>query len=33
LITKIYYLNQVVLVRFVLTHPEYHRGGWKDDCA
>lgn len=32
LIARIYYTNQVLLVRFVLTHPEYSRGGWKNDC-
>lgn len=32
LITKIYYEDQTVLIRFVLTHPEYDRGKWKDDC-
>ena len=32
LITKIFYREQTVLVRFVLTHPEYDRGGWKNDC-
>jgi mRNA interferase HigB len=32
LITKINYRSQVVYIRFVLTHPEYSRGGWKDDC-
>ena len=32
LITKIYYQHQTVLVRFVLTHQEYSKGGWKDDC-
>ena len=30
--TKIYYRHQTVLLRFVLTHPEYDRGGWKNDC-
>ncbi|MGH9840718.1 MAG: type II toxin-antitoxin system HigB family toxin [Blastocatellia bacterium] len=32
LITKIYYDDQTVLIRIVLTHPEYDRGRWKDDC-
>ena len=32
LITKIYYQHQTVLVRFVLTHPEYDRERWKNDC-
>jgi mRNA interferase HigB len=32
LITKIYYQQQTVLIRFVLTHAEYGREGWKNDC-
>ena len=32
LIAKLYYKDQVVLVRAVLTHAEYDREGWKDDC-
>ena len=32
LIAKVYYISQVLLVRFVLTHGEYDRGGWKHDC-
>ena len=32
LVSKIYYPSQVVLIRFVLTHAEYDRGRWKDDC-
>jgi len=32
LITKIYYEDQTVLIRFVLTHTEYDRERWKDDC-
>jgi mRNA interferase HigB len=32
LITKIYYEDQTVLLRFVLTHPEYDREKWKNDC-
>jgi mRNA interferase HigB len=32
LVAKVYYINQVLLVRFVLTHGEYDRGGWKHDC-
>jgi mRNA interferase HigB len=31
-ISKIYYRNRTVLVRFVLTHAEYDKGNWKDDC-
>lgn len=32
LITKIYYQQQTVLIRFVLTHADYDREGWKNDC-
>jgi mRNA interferase HigB len=32
LITKIYYDDQTVLVRFVLTHAEYDKETWKNDC-
>ena len=32
LITKIYYPNKVVLVRFVLTHAEYDKKIYKNDC-
>ena len=32
LIAKVYYEDQTVLVRFVLTHAEYDREKWKDDC-
>ncbi|PYV05641.1 MAG: hypothetical protein DMG10_04320 [Acidobacteria bacterium] len=32
LITKIYYEDQTVLIRFVLTHTEYGGEKWKDDC-
>lgn len=32
LISKIYYPNKTVLVRIVLTHPEYDKGSWKHDC-
>lgn len=33
LITKIYYEDQTVLIRFVLTHAEYDKEKWKDDCS
>lgn len=33
LVTKIYYADQVVLVRAVLTHAEYSKEGWKSDCT
>jgi len=33
LITKIKYAKQAVYIRFVLTHAEYDRGRWKDDCG
>ncbi len=32
LITKIYYQQQTVLIRFILTHSEYDRERWKNDC-
>jgi len=32
LITKIKYKKQVIYIRFILTHPDYDKGGWKDDC-
>lgn len=32
LISKIYYPSKVLLVRFVLTHADYDKGRWKDDC-
>ena len=31
LITKIFY-PETILVRNVLTHAEYDKGGWKNDC-
>ena len=32
LITKINYKRKIIYVRFVLTHNEYDRDKWKDDC-
>jgi mRNA interferase HigB len=32
LITKIYYPAKRVLIRFVLTHAEYNKKRYKDDC-
>ena len=32
LVAKIFYKKQLVLIRFVLTHKEYDRRAWKDDC-
>jgi len=32
LITRISYTRQRVYVRYVLTHAEYDKGKWKDDC-
>jgi mRNA interferase HigB len=29
LITEVFFASQVILVRHVLTHTEYDRGGWK----
>lgn len=33
LITAIKYYSQTVYILHVLTHPEYDKGRWKDDCA
>lgn len=33
LVTKINYRWKMVYVRFVLTHAEYDKGGYADDCA
>jgi mRNA interferase HigB len=32
LITKIYYRHKKVFIRYVMTHGEYDKGAWKDDC-
>ncbi len=32
LISKIYYDDQVILLRHILTHAEYDMGRWKNDC-
>lgn len=32
IITKIYYRHQTILVRAVLTHAEYDKDEWKNDC-
>ena len=32
LITKIKFERQTVYIRFLLTHREYNKGGWKNDC-
>jgi mRNA interferase HigB len=32
LITKIFYPNRKVLIRFVMTHAEYNKKGYKNDC-
>lgn len=29
LITEVFFASQVILVRYVLTHAEYDKGGWK----
>lgn len=31
-ITKVKYGKQTMYIRFVLTHAEYSKGGWKNDC-
>lgn len=33
LITKIYYEDRTVLIRFVFAHSEYDHEEWKDDCS
>jgi mRNA interferase HigB len=33
LVTKIFYLRKRVLIRFVMTHKEYDKGVWKNDCS
>ena len=33
LISKIFYKDRIVLIRFVLTHGQYDKEGWKDDCG
>ena len=33
LITKIDYAYQKVFIKYVLTHPEYDKGKWKDVCG
>jgi mRNA interferase HigB len=33
LITKINFRRQIVYIRFILTHKEYSKEGWKDDCG
>ncbi len=32
-ITKIYFTEQTVLIRFVLNHKEYDKNVWKADCG
>ena len=32
LISKINFVAELVDIRAVLTHKDYDRGGWKDDC-
>lgn len=32
LVVKINYRKHLVLIRAILTHKEYDRGKWKDDC-
>lgn len=33
LVTKIFYVEQTILVRFVLTHAGYDKEKWKNDCG
>jgi mRNA interferase HigB len=33
LIAKVYYSDQVILVRAILMHSEYDKEGWKNDCG
>jgi mRNA interferase HigB len=33
LITKIDYAYQKVFIKYVLTHPEYDKGKWKNTCG
>ncbi len=33
LITKIHYRRKKVYIRFALTHKEYDKGRWKNDCG
>lgn len=33
LITKISFSRRVLYVRFILTHKDYDKGGWKNDCG
>ena len=33
LIAKIYFSHRKVYVRHLLTHAEYDKGGWKNDCG
>ncbi len=32
LVTRISYEKQVIFIRFVLTHSEYDKGTWKNEC-
>ncbi len=33
LITSITYVGQAIYIKHVLTHAEYDKGGWKNDCT
>lgn len=33
LITKINYKTKIIFIRFVLTHFDYNKGKWKQDCC
>jgi len=32
-VTKIYFIEQTLLIRFVMTHKEYDKDAWKKDCG
>lgn len=32
-VTKIYFTEQTLLIRFVMTHKEYDKDAWKKDCG
>ena len=32
LVTKINYKTRIIYIRFILTHKEYDKGKWREDC-